>query len=410
MASRFPRWRTLRATRPIQRVTQFRPGFWPCHNLSGQPVERFDRAQKDPWIDAVSTNPLSLSRGPRFAATQVDGLIRTPLEARFNRLVRLTRRALGTRVAAISFLDDSGEWFKAVTGWNIGQLPVERSLAVLLGSVDGPVAVSDMLADPRTRNHPLVEGSPRFRFCAIQPILDRGGSTMGVLAVYDITPHKITADLLESLSDAGELARRELRVSELGSLQQKMLASLDAGGREALLDDLTRLWNRRGAMQLLEQALEAGQADASIGVCVLDVDGFEQVNDRFGHAVGNVVLRKLGAALVDSVRPGDVVCRIGGDDFLLMIPDIDPDRLADIMDRVKGRAQSLSVRTQAGSVKVAVSIGGTLASDGDRADEVLRRAAEAMQDGKRRRGGNGSAELSEGDDESPDEAAPNACF
>ena len=355
----------------------------------------------------MSTNPLSHSGGPQLAATQVDDLIRTPLEARFNRLVRLTRRALGTRVAAISFLDHDGEWFKAVTGWNVGQLPAERSLAALLGSSDGPVAISDMLEDPRTRNHPLVEGSPRFRFCAIQPILDRGGSTMGVLAVYDVAPHKITADLLEALSDAGELARRELRVSELGSIQQKMLASLDTGGREALLDDLTRLWNRRGAMLLLEQALEGGQADVSIGVCVLDVDGFKQVNDEFGQALGNVMLRKLGAAIVDSVRPGDIVGRLGGDEFLLLIPNVDPDHLGHIMDRVKDRVQSLAVRTRVGSVKVTVSIGGTLGSGGDRPEDLLRQADEAMRDGKRRRRNEGAGVPTGDDDGHQGDASPN---
>jgi diguanylate cyclase (GGDEF)-like protein len=336
-------------------------------------------------------------------------LLHTPLEARFNRLVRLTRRAVGTRVAAISFVSDEGEWFKAVTGWNVTQLPAEQSLAAMLLGGGGPVAIADMLEDDRTRNHPLVTGSPRFRFCAMEPIVSRSGGTVGVLAAYDIAPHKIRSDLHEALSDAAELVRRELRVSELGSLQQALLGSLDGSGRAELLDDLTRLWNRRGAMRLLDQALAGGPATVPVGVCVLDIDGFKRVNDRFGHAMGNVVLRKLGASLVDSVRPGDVVCRLGGDGFLLMIPNVDPDQLADIMDRVKGRVQSLRVRTQAGSVKVAVSIGGTLASGGEPAEDVLRQADEAMRDGKRRRGNQDTSDPS-GDDEQQAEASPNADF
>jgi diguanylate cyclase (GGDEF)-like protein len=337
-------------------------------------------------------------------------LFHTPVEARFNRLARLTRRALGTRVAAISFVSDEGEWFKAVTGWNVTQLPPERSLAAALLGDGGPVAIADMLEDARTRSHPLVTGSPRFRFCAMEPILNRSGGTVGVLAAYDIAPHKIRSDLHEALSDAAELVRRELRVSELGSLQQALLRSLDGNGRAALLDDLTRLWNRHGAMQLLDQALAAGPAAMSVGVCVLDIDGFKRVNDRFGYAMGNVVLRKLGAAIVDSVRPGDVVCRLGGDEFLLMIPNVDPDQLADIMDRVKGRVQSLRVRTQAGSVKVAVSIGGTLAGEGERPDDVLRQADAAMRDGKRRRGNQDAGDPSGDDDEQQAGASPNADF
>jgi len=358
----------------------------------------------------VSTNQLFSDEAPRLPETQANDLIHTPVEARFNRLARLTRRALGTRVAAISFVNDEGEWFKAVTGWNISQLTPERSLAVGLVGGGEAVVIPDMLEDARTRNHPLVTGSPRFRFCALQPILRRSGGTIGVLAAYDIAPHKVRGDLREALSDAAELVRRELRVSELGSLQEKLLSNLDAGGRAALLDDLTRLWNRQGAMLLMEQALAGGTEAVSIGACVLGVDGFKRVNDKFGYAMGNVVLRKLGSAIVDSVRPGDVACRLGGDKFLLMIPNVDPDQLGHIMDRVKDRVQSLRVRTQVGSVKVTVSIGGTLASEGDRADDVLRQADEAMRYGKRRRDGEEAGELSLDDGEPVDEAAPNADF
>ncbi len=231
-----------------------------------------------------------------------------------------------------------------------------------------------------------------------------------MLAAYDTEPHKITSGLLEALSDAGELARRELRVSELGSMQQQLLAGLDASGREGLLDGLTRLWNRRGAMLLLEQALDGGKTDVSIGVCVMGVDGLKQLKNQHGETAGDSVLNKLGAAIVDSVRPGDIACRLGADEFLLLIPDVDPDHLGDIMDRVKGRAQSLVVRTRAGSVKVTVSIGGALGGEGDRPEDVLRRAQEAMQDGKRRRGCGAGGETPQGPIELLEESAPNPDF
>lgn len=333
----------------------------------------------------MSTDPPFPTKTSRLPKTHANDLMHTPVEARFNRLARVTRRALGTQVAAISFVNDNGEWFKAVTGWNISQLPPERSLATLLVNSGGPVVISDMQEDPRTREHPLVVGSPRFRFCALQPVFHRGGGTIGVLSAYDTAPHKVGGDLREALSDAAELARRELRVSELGSIQRELLATLDVGARAALLDDLTRLWNRRGATALLERALAGRPEAVSVGVCVVDVDGFRKVNDQFGKAMGNILLRKLGAAMVDSVRPGDIVCRLGGDKFLLMIPNVDPDQLGHLMDRVKGKLQSLRVRTQAGSVKVTVSIGGTLAGEGEQAEDVLRQADEAMRDGKHRR-------------------------
>jgi len=337
----------------------------------------------------MSTTQLIHTETLQLAEMQVKDLIQTPLEARFNRLARMTRRALGMRVAAISFLNSEGEWFKAVNGWNVSDLPLERSLAATLVGDEGTVAIGDTLEDVRTRNHPLVTGSPRFRFCAMQPIVDRFGNNIGAVAVYDTEPHRVTAELVEAISDAGELAQRELLLSDFGGIQQKLLAKLDASRRQALLDELTRLWNRRGGMLLLEQALESNdRKDASVGVCVIDVDDFKMVNDQYGHAMGDVVLRKLAAAIVDSIRPGDIACRLGGDEFLLLIPDVGPEQLEQIKERVRSRVQSLVIGTRAGKVKVTVSVGGTIANLGSAtsADDLLHRADEAMYEAKRRKG------------------------
>lgn len=348
----------------------------------------------------------------QLAEMQVQDLIQTPLEARFNRLARMTRRALGTRVAAISFLNAEGEWFKAVNGWNVSQLPLDRSLAATLAGAGGPVAIADMLADARTFEHPLVVSSPRFRFSAMHPLVDRFGNTIGAVAVYDTSPHRVTADLLEAIADSGELAQRELHLSDIGSIQQKLLDKLDASRRQALIDDLTRLWNRRGGMMLLEQALEGGRRDASVGVCVVDVDHFKEVNDRHGHAMGDVVLRKLAAAIVDAVRPGDIACRLGGDEFLLLIPEANAEQLDLIMNRVRERVQQLVIRTRAGDVRVTVSVGGTVAgmSGGNSADELLHRADEAMYEVKRRRDGGAGRKLASRDNSPADPAIPNADF
>lgn len=336
----------------------------------------------------MGTTQLIHTETLQLAEMQVKDLIQTPLEARFNRLVRMTRRTLGTRVAAISFLNQEGEWFKAVTGWNVSELPTARSLAAALVGKAGPVAVDDMLQDDRVRRHPLVTGSPRFRFCAMHPLCDRFGHTIGAVAAYDVEPRTVSSDLLEAVADVGELAQRELLLSDFGGVQQKLLAKLDASRRQALLDELTRLWNRRGGMLLLQQAMEAdNRRNGTVGICVIDVDGFKQINDQYGHAMGDVVLRKLAAAIVDSIRPGDIACRLGGDEFMLALPEIDDQQLAMIMERVRSHVGALIIRTRAGAVRTSVSIGGTVASLGSTADaeELLHRADEAMYAAKRRK-------------------------
>jgi diguanylate cyclase (GGDEF)-like protein len=317
----------------------------------------------------------------QLAEMQVKDLIQTPLEARFNRLARMTRRALDTRVAAISFLSNDGEWFKAAVGWNVSELPTHRSLAAILMSDEGPVAVADLLKDERTRSHPLVTGSPQFRFCALYPIKDRFGHAIGAAAAYDTAPRKLTAGILEAIEDVGELAQRELLLTEVGGVQQQLLNKLDASRRQALLDELTRLWNRRGGMTFLEQVLaDKTRRSTSLGVCVIDVDDFKLINDRYGHAMGDVVLRKLAAVIVDSVRPEDIACRLGGDEFMLVFPEVNDEQLTAIMDRIRSHVKSLVIRTRAGEVRVSVSIGGCLASGESvtDADGLVHRADEAM--------------------------------
>jgi diguanylate cyclase (GGDEF)-like protein len=317
----------------------------------------------------------------QLAEMQVKDLIQTPLEARFNRLARMTRRALDTRVATISFLSNDGEWFKAAVGWNVSELPTHRSLAAILTSDEGPVAVADLLEDERTRSHPLVTGSPKFRFCALYPIKDRFGHAIGAAAAYDTAPRKLTAGILEAIEDVGELAQRELLLTEVGGVQQQLLNKLDASRRQALLDELTRLWNRRGGMTFLEQILaDKSRRQAGVGVCVIDVDDFKLINDRYGHAMGDVVLRKLAAVIVDSVRPEDIACRLGGDEFMLVFPEANDEQLTAIMDRIRSHVRALVIRTRAGEVRVSISIGGCLAGRDSvkDADELVHRADEAM--------------------------------
>jgi diguanylate cyclase (GGDEF)-like protein len=251
---------------------------------------------------------------------------------------------------------------------------------------EGPVAVGDLLQDERTRDHPLVTASPGFRFCALQALNDRFGNQIGAVAVYDTEPREVSADLLEAIADAGEMAQRELFLSDMGGIQQKLLEKLDASRRQALLDELTRLWNRRGGMLLLERALAgAGRYQESIGVCVIDIDDFKLVNDRYGHAAGDEALREVAATIVNSIRPNDIACRLAGDEFLLVIPDTTEEQLSAITKRVSNSVQSRIIRTRAGGLRVTVSVGAAVAcvSGTASADELVHRADEAMYQAKR---------------------------
>lgn len=316
----------------------------------------------------------------RLSELQMQDLVNTPLEARFNRLARLAREALRVRAAAVSFIDHDREWFKAVTGWNVSQLPRSRSLAASVLDVSGPTVIDDTRRDDRCSGHALVISPPGFRFCAIHPLTDRFDNLVGAIAGYDIEPRAASPRLLETLADLGHLAQRELFVSELGAAQQDLLAKLDASRRHALLDELTRLWNRRGGMDLLGRAVANAQRGANLGICIVDIDRFKSINDQFGHATGDTVLRKVASMLVDSIRGDDIACRLGGDEFLLVFPDLGADDLAKVVERIRARTESLAIRTRDHTLEITLSLGGLACGScrGTTAEELLRQADEAL--------------------------------
>lgn len=153
-------------------------------------------------------------------------------------------------------------------------------------------------------------------------------------------------------------------------------------------DLLTGLPNRALNLKLFSELLagpwpEAGSAGSKLTVFCLDLDGFKGVNDRFGHAAGDSVLVAVADRLRASVRDADFVCRIGGDEFVILLPDITDGEAATVARRIISRVSEPF--EFAPTARVGASIG--LASaprDGITADELLSAADRAMYEAKRR--------------------------
>src|SRR5262249_22718936 len=91
---------------------------------------------------------------------------------------------------------------------------------------------------------------------------------------------------------------------------------------QALRDPLTGLYNRRYMEECLDRELHrAHRKQSPIGVIMLDLDHFKAFNDNHGHAVGDAVLRAVGTFLANQIRGGDIACRYGGEEFLLILPE-----------------------------------------------------------------------------------------
>jgi diguanylate cyclase (GGDEF)-like protein len=317
----------------------------------------------------------------QLATLHMGNLLNTPIESRFNRLTYLARRALGVQAVTISLFDGEREWIKAADCSDLGEVPLTQSLAAELSRDGVPVLVHDTLLDDRCRLHQLVTSTPAVRFFCVYPLRDQANDVIGALVAYDTAPRQSTNETIEILKQAGQLAQRELFLVEASSAQDQLLSKLSAARRQALLDELTRLWNRRGGLQILEHEItNRANRNEGIGVCIADLDRFKDVNDSYGHRAGDTLLQRSAAAMVDGVRPGDTVCRLGGDEFLLIIPAVSVTQLGGVLERVKTLVATHAVRINEVNVRVTLSIGAYLHPPNEQttAEDLLRRADEAV--------------------------------
>ena len=151
-------------------------------------------------------------------------------------------------------------------------------------------------------------------------------------------------------------------------------------------DVLTGLANRRSfELALAREVDRVARSGEPALLLMLDIDHFKRVNDSFGHAAGDQVLRAVATALVDSVRPMDLVARIGGEEFAIVLPNCPALFGATVAERVRRRVEQVPVVVGAGGqqIEVTISIGGAFAPQWvrstpglwiERADQQLYRA------------------------------------
>ncbi len=143
----------------------------------------------------------------------------------------------------------------------------------------------------------------------------------------------------------------EERTRELSKANQRL-------GELALTDVLTNLSNRRHAMQMLDQMwTESIESDKPLSCMMIDADGFKQINDNYGHDAGDKVLIELAKQLQYAVRTDDKVCRLGGDEFLILCPGTDCEGAKLIADKTLAEVKSMNVRVSGGAWPGSISVG-----------------------------------------------------
>jgi diguanylate cyclase (GGDEF)-like protein len=312
-------------------------------------------------------------------------LFYTPLEERFERITRIARRALHAPVAAISLLNEDKQWFKSAAGWGISELPRDQAICKLTVEANQIVMIGDTLKDSRVAKLPIVLSAPRFRAYAGHPLIDEHGGCVGTFCVFDLKPREFAPVDRQTLSDLAALAQRELLSDQLTNANAALTSKLGMARREALMDPLTHLWNRRGASVLLKAAFAgADQRGTQIALALLDLDNFKRINDTHGHQAGDEVLRRVASRLLSTVRGDDAICRLGGDEFLVLMADTDTAIAGRVAERIRRAITDTPIPTRDGSMPVSVSVGCTVRQprDSTTLEALLERADKALMESK----------------------------
>lgn len=203
------------------------------------------------------------------------------------------------------------------------------------------------------------------------------GEALGII-------HFQATDEVPTLADS-ELSLKTTFAGQLG------LSVANIGLREALRtqsirDPLTGLYNRRYLQEMLEREIRrAVRADQPLGILMLDLDHFKKFNDTYGHEAGDTVLREAASFLIKNVRAEDIVCRIGGEEFVVILPTASLDAAKSRAERVRSRLRELTVVHQGQSLgAITVSVGVAVVPEhGTSPKEVLEAADAALYQAKR---------------------------
>jgi diguanylate cyclase (GGDEF)-like protein len=176
----------------------------------------------------------------------------------------------------------------------------------------------------------------------ILPIIDSAtGEIRGIFNLLNTTTATITEETCQIAQEAAQLASRALTRALV----------LDKALAMASSDELTGLINRRGYYQRFESELErARRHQTPLCVALVDVDHFKKFNDTYGHLSGDLILKALAELFTKNVRRSDVVCRFGGEEFAILLPDTSLKAAVDLMERIRQSVEQMELRGINGEV------------------------------------------------------------
>ncbi|OYX10476.1 MAG: hypothetical protein B7Z08_00850 [Sphingomonadales bacterium 32-68-7] len=229
----------------------------------------------------------------------------------------------------------------------------------------GRIARERETREPYEIEYPLMlaDGSERRLRLVARNQFDPAGNRVGLFAV--------AMDVTERVQREQALERERERAMQLAIVAQK----------QALTDQLTGLANRRCTLERLERLVAASRKDGEpLAAVMFDIDHFKLINDSFGHATGDAVLVRVGELARREARGGDLIGRVGGEEFVWLLPGLAPGRVPELAERLRSAIEEGSAA--GGLPRVTVSLGHAQFRPGDTGERLLARADAALYEAK----------------------------
>ena len=216
----------------------------------------------------------------------------------------------------------------------------------------------------------------------------RSNPQWDIVPVIFLTVKDKLQDKLAGFSTgADDYLCKPFKVAELVARIQAVLKRLNACRDLVLQDELTRVYNRRYLeLSLKEGIVRAQRLRKNFSLAVVDVDYFKKINDQFGHLTGDETLQRLVDIMLDNLRAADIICRYGGDEFVIVMPDTAMSEAGLVLDRLRRIIAQEPLELPNNHVKIPLTISAGVAafSPGTSLGDFLKMADQALYEAKRR--------------------------
>lgn len=288
-------------------------------------------------------------------------------EASFKQITGLLQIILGMEMVTISLITKDKQILKARQGLDTKVTSRETAFCNIAIRSYEPLVIEDTHQDARVRDNPFVTGPPYLRCYIGAPLTTTDGYNLGTICAFETSPRRFTPFECEIVGKCAEIVMTQLELR-----------------CQANRDFLTEVYNRRSFVSTLNRELARLRRHKGNGVVAfLDIDHFKKVNDTFGHPTGDRVLREFAGILAGQCRDNDLVARLGGEEFAVLLTETDLDSARVWADRVRRKVAKTRFDGET-AIRLTVSVGLTEIAEAQMtSDAVATIADQALYEAKR---------------------------